>query len=223
MRYALAIPMIIAVLGVSASVIPAAAQQAEPLPDQPYSREQCRAAVTALAQTDGRDTQAAAIVLSEDCEAYRRAFAFDVSDDMERMKTLLKEKGIDYESALTERTLQCERRTHEVMLQPVPPGEAAPNREEILEACITNAQMALYAGAIVELNDAESRRYQAEQREYEAAVAARDLRIQELEQMERDRQQMIEETRLAHERAMEDWRRRVALCERGQIRYCQPQ
>ncbi|GAA0277314.1 hypothetical protein GCM10009127_17620 [Alteraurantiacibacter aestuarii] len=218
MKAALAFPVITASFALAIGASPAAAQQAGP-----YTHEQCRAATAVLAETDGRDSDAADIVMSEDCEAYRRAFAFDVSQDMERMKALLKDKGIDYESALTERILECERRTHAVMLQPVAPGEPARNRDEILEACAANAQMSLYAAAIVELNAVERRRHEIEQRDYETAVEARDLRIRELEQMERDRQRAIEDARIAHENAMADWRRRVALCESGQIEYCQPQ
>ncbi|TIX50270.1 hypothetical protein [Alteraurantiacibacter aquimixticola] len=215
-KAAFALPLITAALGLSASAAPAAAQQAEPA----YTSEQCRAAVGILAETEGRDEDAAAIALSEACEAHRRAYAFDVSDDMERMQARLREAGIDYESGLTDRILDCERRTEMVMLETVPEGEPAPDREEVLGSCTANAQMALYAAAIVQLNEAERSRAATAQREYEAAMAAREA---EITQKAREHQRAVEAAAMAHEREMADWRRRVELCESGEMEYCQPE
>ncbi|TIX50267.1 hypothetical protein [Alteraurantiacibacter aquimixticola] len=55
------------------------------------------------------------------------------------------------------------------------------------------------------------------QRGYEAAEAAREA---EIAQKAHEYQQAVKAAAMAHEREMEDWRRRVALCESGEMECC---
>lgn len=179
----------------------------------------CRNAVTRLANTRGRDTEAEAIAFSPECEALRRSRAFDVSDDMAEVVALLRSEGIDFNRFLGPRLSECSKSSEaQASASRANPGDNRPvTSGEFYERCAANARVAAYSEGIVELQRVRQARFEQESRETQREAERRE-REHNAALAERERQ--IARDRRAYEAEMAEWRRRVALCEGGQVEYC---
>lgn len=219
----------------------------------------CRAASLRLAETDGRDEEASAIALSEECTQLREANAFDVRGRMAEISALLREEGIDFDSRISQRMAACQGQVdarlaavqeaeeqEQAPVRPqmaenrngaawVPSLERAPitsadpeeetppdpvfleKRAEMIAVCEANAEVALYAEGITTLNQSRAERAEIEQAEYKAQL---ERIAEEAAEAQAIYKRKVEADRAAHEAAMADWRRRVALCEKGKREYC---
>ena len=177
----------------------------------------CQAAVDRLAETRGDDEGALAIYLSKRCTANRDAFAFDVRDGMDDMAQMLTNEGVDLNRLLRPRLAACENIVNAEMRQTVPQGTPRPVRSELSERCRQNARTAAYAEGVNELQELRQQRFAQETREYENQLSQNAA---DQASAEKAYEQQLADDRAAYEAQMADWRRRVALCERGNVEYC---
>ena len=187
--------------------------QPVPISAGPFTNAQCAAATQTLALTDGKDQDAAAISLSDSCEEGRRSKAFDVRNDLSQTMALLKKEGVIFDRKLSEKLAACKSTVDAKMMLPTKSGDSPPLRSELMSTCTMNAQMALYAEGIMELNSAREADYAAKKNAHEAELA-------QLAAREKARQEKISADKAAYDASMAEWRRRVDLCQSGKREYC---
>ena len=207
--------MAVAVMVAGGIVVPGDEVQAQST--STVSQERCQRAVTRLAETDGRDTDAAAIALSKPCEAIRQANSFDVRDGMAEMARLLRTEGVDFEAGLRARLDACEKTAEEQFFALDANDRTTARQREFYDRCAQNSRVAAYSEGIVQLQELRQARFAAQSQ----AVAAEEERLdREYAQAVADHQRQVEAEERAHQARMAEWRRRVALCESGQHEFC---
>lgn len=189
---------------------PQPAPERTPVTLGPFTEAECKAADQALAKTDGRDRRAGAIMESQDCSRFRKARAFDVTDDMARMMRLLEAEGIDFNSRLVDRIEECEVQADQEVASSSAERMATNDRQQLVDTCSANAQMVLYSEGILELNAARVQKGKADKAAFDAEVA----------RAKKEHESAVAASEAAHRAAMAKWRREVQLCEGGQLQYC---